>query len=87
MTDREDGKLPEPFVSFNLVRQLIYLEPGDYYTADQMRAYAAQATAAERERLNAIRNTVRNDYWAVSFQTMGQYRTALLRAIDEIRKG
>ena len=45
------------------------------------------ATAAERERLSAIRNTVRNDYWAVSFQTMGQYRTALLRAIDEIRKG
>lgn len=42
--------LPKPRVSFGPVRHLIYLEPGHYFTADQMRAYAAEQVAAERER-------------------------------------
>ena len=42
--------LPPPFVSFGPVQSLIYLRAGDYFTADQMRAHAAAAQAAERER-------------------------------------
>ncbi|WP_454710994.1 hypothetical protein [Cupriavidus nantongensis] len=34
------------------------------------------------ERANSIRNLVADDGYAATFQTMGQYRTALLRAID-----
>lgn len=32
--------------------------------------------------LTEIRNLIANDAYAITFQTMGQYRTALLNAID-----
>lgn len=40
--------------------------------------FAALVRAHAREEASAM---VRNDAWAISFQTMGQYRSALLRAL------
>ena len=51
------------------------------YTADQMRAYGQECARVERERIRAL---VLNDAWALTFQTFGQYRTAIAAAI---RKG
>lgn len=34
------------------------------------------------EPLTTIRQAIANDAWAISFQTFGQYRTALLKLID-----
>lgn len=48
----------------------------DGFTADQMCA----AILAEREQL---RRLVLDDAWAMTFQTMGQYRTALAKAISK----
>jgi hypothetical protein len=66
-------------------------EPGasrrdeDHFTEDQMRAYgescARMAREEEREKLRAL---VLDDAWSLTFQTFGQYRTALAAAI---RKG
>ena len=44
MTDRELPPLPTPYC-------YEFREPRERYTAEQMRAYASQAVAAERERL------------------------------------
>lgn len=46
-----------------------------------MRAYGEQCILLERERTRAL---VLDDSWALTFQTFGQYRTALAAAI---RKG
>ena len=46
------------------------------YTAEQMREYAAQSVAADREQTRAL---ISNDAHACTFQSLGQYRTALLR--------
>lgn len=32
--------------------------------------------------MNSIRNLIADDSFAISFQSMGQYRTALLKALD-----
>ena len=53
----------------------------DLFTADQMRSYGEQCALVERE---AIRRLVLDDAWALTFQTFGQYRSALAAAI---RKG
>jgi len=37
----------------------------------------------DTERLDVIRSLVADDTYAITFQTMGQYRTALLRAFRE----
>lgn len=50
------------------------------YTAEDMRSYARQAVAAEMEQ---FRRLVLDDAWAMTFQTMGQYRTALAKAMGE----
>ena len=47
--------LPPPFVSFGPVQSLIYLRAGDYFTADQMRAYATKAVASQAAELEALR--------------------------------
>ena len=36
----------------------------------------------EAEKLLGIGRLIANDAWAASFQTLGQYRTALLRYMD-----
>ena len=44
---------------------------------------APPAQPAQRtEPLTTIRQVIANDAWAISFQTFGQYRTALLKLID-----
>lgn len=48
------------------------------YTPYQMREYAAQVVQAERAAFHA---RVANDAYAMTFQTSGQYRTALLQFI------
>jgi hypothetical protein len=48
------------------------------FTTDQLCSYALAAVEAERDRLVSI---VADDAYAMTFQTMGQYRTALLKAI------
>ena len=35
-----------------------------------------------RAQVAALRAIIASDSWAITFQTMGQYRTALLRTID-----
>ena len=47
--------LPPPCVSFGPVQSLIYLRAGDYFTADQMRAYATKAVASQAAELEALR--------------------------------
>jgi hypothetical protein len=47
-----------------------------WFTAGQMHAYAAEQVAAERERLRSL---IADDASAITYQSMGQYRTALLR--------
>ena len=39
------------------------------------------------ETIFALRALIANDSYAITFQTMGQYRTALLKEIDRIIKG
>ena len=39
-------------------------------------------SAPVQEPLSALRSTIANDAWAISFQSLGQYRTALLKLID-----
>lgn len=39
---------------------------------------------SEDSKIAQVRALVANDAWAISFQTFGQYRTALLNAIDLI---
>lgn len=34
--------------------------------------------------LRALRNLIANDSYAMTFQSMGQYRTALLRRVDDL---
>ena len=40
------------------------------------------AAQPEQEALKLMRAAVANDAWAISFQSLGQYRTALLKLID-----
>lgn len=49
--------------------------------AKRFEAESARAVAAEAARDEA-RRLIASDAWAISFQTMGQYRTALLRALS-----
>jgi hypothetical protein len=61
-----------------------------YWTADQMHAYAAQAVAAERERLRVLVEAVRDancdaqSYGTFRFMTPGQERAwmALLAGLE-----
>lgn len=48
---------------------------------------AAIVAACGEEPLRQLRGLVKDDAWAMTFQTLGQYRTALLKAIDEELKG
>lgn len=48
---------------------------------ERLRAAVAEAVAAERERVNMLRAFVADDAIACTFQTLGQYRVALLRAL------
>jgi hypothetical protein len=53
------------------------------FTADQLRSHTAAMAARVEvlERAQAeLRALVADDAWAMSFQTMGQYRSALLEA-------
>lgn len=57
-------------------------------TADLIDDLRADATEAQREsarlqaKMNGLRALIADDAWAMSFQTMGQYRTALLQHIN-----
>jgi hypothetical protein len=59
MTDPTLPPLPEPhcrlttYLSDPILRMVLFA-PGDYYTADQMRAYATQATAELQERVRDL---------------------------------
>lgn len=63
-------------------RTLVYNESKGYgapiWFESQMRAYGEACAAAERE---AFRALVSNDSAAITYQTLWQYRTALLTAI------
>ena len=63
--------LPPPFVSFGPVQSLIYLRAGDYFTADQMRAYATAALASQAAEVEALRK--RAETWELLY----------MRAINE----
>lgn len=54
---------------------------GDAAAQLLLEAYAAQQAAAEREKLNMLRAFVADDAIACTYQTLGQYRIALLRAL------
>ena len=41
-----------------------------------------QALAAQPAPVHALRSVIANDVWAISFQSLGQYRSALLKLID-----
>ena len=58
--------------------------PDQIYTGpagDFVYAEAYRALLAENERLRELEALIRDDSYAITFQTMGQYRTALLRAL------
>ena len=40
------------------------------------------ALAAKPASVHALRSAIANDAWAISFQSLGQYRSALLKLID-----
>jgi hypothetical protein len=41
----------------------------------------ASPVPAQKDELQSIREIIANDSFAISFQTMGQYRTALLKKL------
>lgn len=57
-------------------------------SGDLVEDLRADLTAAEREnarlqaKLNRLRALIANDAWAITFQSLGQYRTALLQQVD-----
>jgi len=54
--------------------------------AQRLRADHAAIVDAYEDKLERLRALVASDSWCISFQTIGQYRTALLKAIDTARK-
>jgi hypothetical protein len=49
---------------------------------DTVEAELKQALAAQPASVHALRSAIANDAWAISFQSLGQYRSALLKLID-----
>jgi hypothetical protein len=49
------------------------------FSTDQMLAWGQEV---RRMALEELRSLIADDAYAISFQTFGQYRTALLKAID-----
>lgn len=72
----ETVKLPEPDVSYEAARDDSDLRYA--YSADAVQEIVREALLAERQKILAL---VLDDAWAMTFQTFGQYRTALAAAI------
>jgi len=73
MTNQQIAALAEQFE-----RNVGYASRGEARNLREA-ALALRAWLTERERM---RRLVRDDYYACTFQTMGQYRTALLKALS-----
>jgi hypothetical protein len=81
----EEVKVKLPRLNAEMVRSLGWSWPlgnlSDEEKFSFCQAYARAAVLAERERVRAL---VLDDAWSLTFQSFGQYRTALAAAI---RKG
>ena len=67
------GDEPFPHFAAPLIRQALEAAP----------ALDAQGDGRNAMRLELLRDLISNDAHALSFQTMGQYRTAILKAFGE----
>lgn len=70
---------------------IVMLKSGEYSGSDLMRAWIAidelieireRHTCADNEIIGRMKAIIADDAWAISFQTMGQYRSALMKILN-----